>query len=343
MIETVYTWAKVRKEAARVVDKAGEIQRIVEWSDERVRDESEALAEMFTLKGSAEGLAMLLETCLMRQQLRMSEELSEELQFALVNIMWVHEWTADEVKDALKKVFSRLHVVPSLPAEGIKVLLDVASLYRGLKQRDRWPNRETRVKCAELMWLMHIDEDAVLKETHAAMERLNMGRGDEGKAIDALREMELIYRRIQNDVVSRPQARKFAEIMWLRGWALDDARGEAAALQARLDLPSETKSVAVLLEICLLCGGKDRPNRVYEAAERIWEEEAGLDEVMDRRLTKLGEYMWLERYTLPQVLDKVGRFARVNHVSLGTTLDVLSMLSHERCHAQEKPSQPWAS
>jgi hypothetical protein len=304
-----------------------------------LRDESETLATMLTLKDSAEGMAVLLETCLMRQRLLMSEGLSEDLQFALVRVMWVHEWTADEVKDALKKVFSRLQIVPPLLAEGIKVLLEVASLYRGLKQRERWPNRKTRVKCAERMWLMHIDEDTVLNETHAAMQRLNMGRGDEGKALDALREMELIYRRIRNKVVPKAQARKFAEIMWLREWALEKAREEAAALQARLDLLSETESVTTLIEICLLCGGKERPNPVSEAAENIWEEEAGSDEMMDRHLTTLAEYMWLERYSLRQVMDRVGRFARVNHASLGTMLDVLSIISHERYRAQGKHSQ----
>ena len=115
---------------------------------------------------------------------------------------------------------------------------------------------------------------------------------------------------------------------------MEKARMEAVVLQARLDLPSETKRVTTLLDICLLCGGKQRPNRVCEATENIWEEEADSEEVMDEHLTELGEYMWLEGCSIQQAMDKVARFARVNHASLSVTLEVLSTLAHERYRAQ---------
>ena len=338
MLDSTNVWAKVRQDAARVLDGAAEIERILEWPSERVIDEAEAIKQAFELKDRATGITVLLQITLMRAGLQMSEELSEDMQFALLRAMWAFEWSVDEVKRSLSGVFSRLGIMPPVLAEGIKALLDMASLYRGLKQRARWPNREARIKCVELMWLMGWDEDTVLTETRAAMERFDIRRGDDSKMLDCLREIELIHRRIRNDPAVKSHARKVAEMMWLRGWSLQKAMGEAAALQVRLDLASTTKSVKSLYEMCLLCGGKERPNPVSEAVETIWEDASDEDELEDQRLTSLAEYRWLGSYSLQQAVEKIGRFSRVNAASQHEMFEVLLTLERQRYREEGKHS-----
>jgi len=221
--------------------------------------------------------------------------------------------------------------MPPVLAEGIKALLDMASLYRGSSSGRDGRTGKPASNASELMWLIGMGRRHRSHETHAAMERfdhtprrrLEDARRFAGDRADSTDASATIPR-------SSPTHTRSAEMMWLRGWPLQKVLEEAAALQARLDLASTTKSIKSLYDLCLLCGGKNARIPCRKRSKPFWEDAADEETLDDQRLTSLAEYRWLGSYFPQQAVEKIGRFSRVNAASQHEMFDVLLTLERQR-------------
>lgn len=331
MTDTTISWERIRAEAAAVADKAAEIRRITEWSEEGVEDHVERIQEQCQLKDDTEALNVLLEVCLMRRHLRISEQLSEELRLDITVTMWLRRWSADDFKAAMSEVFSRLEVIPATAPNGIATLLSVAAIYRRLKLPSMWPTRKDRGRCAELMYLMGCTEETAHAEMLRALERFNWGKGEESRALDSLREIELLYRRTPfDDMVPELYRRMLVETMWLRQWSLEEVLQYVGALHARLLLRNDAASIRAAHEIALLYGPKSHPGPGVEAARQICFDQALSPTLQEKTRALFAEFRFIGKYSIPQAMERLGRFGRVNNATLLETLDVLLQLEVER-------------
>jgi len=253
--EVAITWESVRVEAAKVADKTSEILRLTDWSENGIEDHLQRIEEQCQLTDRSEGLNVLLELCLMRRYLRISEELSEELKLDITVTMWLRRWSADDFKQALSSAFARLALVPATAVNGIAALLEIAILYQRLKQPSIWPTPVERGQCAELMFLLKCDEEAVYSQMMGTLDRFGFGRGNESAAMDALREIELLRRRTAfDDDVPESYRRKLLETMWLRQWTAEEAFQYIASLRERLLLCEAGREIEIAHVISLLFG-----------------------------------------------------------------------------------------
>lgn len=331
MSETAISWEQIHKEAAQVADKVSAIRQITGWSEEGSEDHLDRIQEQCQLSDSTEALNVLLEVCLMRRYLHISEELSEELKLDITVTMWIRRWSADDFKQALGEVFSRLALVPTTAANGIAVLLEIAVIYRKLKSPSIWPTRKDRGRCAELMYLVKLDEDTVHLQMRRSLERFGFGKGNESAALESLREIELLYRRTRfDDNIPEQIRRTIVETMWLRHWAAEETLQNIAALQNRLALHGNAAAIRAIHEISLLFGPRDHSGPVVDAAKRLCFDQILRPAVLENARAMLAEYIWVGGYSVGQAMEKIGRFARVNNAALLETLEVLSQLERER-------------
>jgi len=331
MRDEAATWKRVREEAAALPDKEAAVAELSGWSKAEIDARADSLTKALSLDDASDALRALLEIVLMRARVHVSEELPEELQFRLLEVMWLREWSLDEFKDALAAVRTRLPTVENQASAQIQALFEIAVKYRRLRAPRRWPGRAERGQCAELMWLAGSSED----ETHQAAvdlhRRFGFGRGEIGKALDALRQIEVIYRQTPfGEDFPEQTARTLAEVMWFRDWDQEKALAATVGLQNRLGLQSDAQAIDSLHAICLRCGGKERPNAVTHALDQICRGVAVRKETYEDDLMDFAEYMWIGEYTLQQAVAKLGRFARVNEASLYETLEVMLDLERER-------------
>lgn len=331
MTQNVIRWATIREEVSKTADKVAELEQLSGWSRPEIEEMSEGFLDQYRLKSEEEAVQSLLEIFKMREHVRISDALSEDLQFALLKTMWLRRWSIDETKAALADLRPRLKLTTHSTGEQINILLEIAGLYGGIDAPKRWPGSRERGQCAELMWLMHWSEEKVYEEMLQARERFGYSREDVPKALDALREIELLFRHTGfEEALGEESRRKAAEVMWLRDWSLDKVLLETAALQANLNLNDDEEGLDTLYQICLLSGGKERPNEFTRALGEITRGAPLSPEQKDKEMTLLAEYMWLGQYSLAQAVSKLGRFARVNQASLHETLDVMLSLERKR-------------
>ncbi len=333
MADTAISWERIHTEAAQAADKMAEVRRITEWSDEGTEDQIERIQEQCQLKGRDEALNVLLEVCLMRRYLRLSEELSEELKLDITVTMWLRRWSVDDFKQALSEVFLRLALVPATALSGITALLEIAVIYRRLKQPSIWPTRKDRGRCAELMFLINCDEGTAHLQMEQALERFGLGKANVSAALDAVRELELLYRRTPfNDVVPESFRREIVETMWLRQWKVEEVLQYIGALQGRLLLRGDAASIRAAHEISLLFGPKNHSGPVADAAKQICLDQSFSPVILEKTRAMLAEYLWVSNYSSGQAMEKIGRFARVNDATLIETLEVLLQLAREHFH-----------
>lgn len=333
MADHVISWEQIRAETDRVSDKGKAVLKLTSWPTEHLQTVADSVAEVLKLSSAEEAIGALLDMYTMRQYVDISEDLSEGLQLALLESMWIHEWSVTELKQALADIYVRLQLPSTSPAEGIQALCEVSIAFRHLVYPGRWPNREARLKLAEIMWLNRWDEETAYTEVVKAIEYFDLGQRAHIRALDAIREIGLIYRRLPVDKLGKTEAGHLAEIMWVRGWTLEKAVAEASRLQGGLDVKSVARAIRILHAMCLFCGGREKPNRVSEPVLEICSERDSSAAAIDRTTTDLTEYMWLGQYTVGQAVMKLGRFARVNNATLPETLDVMLGLERERFRA----------
>ena len=331
MRDEAVTWKRVREAAAALPDKEAAVAERSGWSKAAIKARADSLREALSMDNASDAVQALLEIVLMRDQLHVSEELPEELRFRLLEVMWLREWSLDEFKDALAGVRIRLPTVENQASAQIQALFEIAATYRRLRAPGRWPGRTERGQCAELMWLARSSEDETYQAAVDLHQRFGFGRGEIGKALDALRQIEVIYQQTHfGDELAEQVARTLAEVMWLRDWDQDKALAATVGLQNRLGLQGEEQALDALHAICLRCGGKERPNAVTEALDQIRGGVAASKETYEDDLMEFAEYMWLGEYTPQQAVAKLGRFARVNEASLYETLEVMLDLERQR-------------
>jgi len=325
------TWKQVRAAAAAVPDIEAAVLELSGWSKAEIDARVDSLTKALSLDDTAYALRALLEIMLMRNRVRVSEELPAEIQFRLLEVMWLRQWSPDELKDALSSVRTRLPTVENHAGAQLEALYEIAVTYRRLRAPRHWPGRAERGQCAELMWLTGLSE----KETHQAAadahQRFGFGRGEIGKALDALRQIEVIYKQTPfGEEFTEQTARTLAEVMWLRNWDQERVLAETAGLRERLGLGSDAQAIDSVHAICMRCGGKERPNAVTEALDEICGGVAVRQGRYEEDLMAFAEYMWLGEHSPQQALAKLGRFARVNEASLGQTLEVMLELERQR-------------
>lgn len=331
MRDETATWERVREAAEALSDKEAALAELSGWEKAEIDARAESLAAALSLDDPSDALEALLEIVLMRARVRVSEKLPEELQFRLLEVMWLREWSLDEFKEALGGLRTRLPSVENQASAQIQALFEIAVKYRRLRAPKRWPGRAERGQCAELMWLARWSEDKTYQAAVDVCPRFGFAHGEIGKALDALRQIETIYQQTSfGDELTEQAARTLAEVMWLRDWDQEKVLAETARLQNRLGLQGHAQAIDSLHAICLRCGGKLRANAVTDALDQICGDIAFGKEIDKDDLMKFAEYVWLGGYTPQQAMAKLERFARVNEASLRETLEVMLGLEQQR-------------
>lgn len=306
------TWKNIRAEAAGIRDMRGEILRRSGWTAETLDAEASRLQKACELADENEALRALLEIFLMREHFTISETLGPETQLRLVEAMWLRHWTGEEMRAGLADAIRRFKLQPATIPRGIEALAEIGYRYRCMKQPNRWPKRAARGRCAELMWLTDQAEDAVFQAARAAIERFELGRGCEEQALDALQQIELIFRETPfDDALPETDRRLLAETMWLRAWPLQRVLEEAIALRASLGLTGVSRPLEILHEICLRCGGPVEPNPVTEAVDSLIGDASAPRELRETVRTEFGEFRWLRQFNVAQALEKVRRYGNM--------------------------------
>jgi hypothetical protein len=324
MTEKIVTWKMLREDTAKIADKREEVLKRTKWSPVKLDEEIEYVRELLNVQDSTAGLNGLTEIVCMREFVVISDELPKDLQLALMHVMWLFEWTVDETKRAISGASARFGLEQGGIANSITTLREIGVKYRQLKDRRIWPDNTCRIRCAELVWLLQWDERTVHQEMCKTRDRFHYQRGVEAKVLDGMRELELLYRSAPfRGKMPEAEARFLTEVMWLRGWNAEKALHEATQITNELSLRNERETIHTLHEICMLCGGKERPNTMTDAVKTMWDGYPPDEGTADHTMSRLAEYMWLQGITLEQTMTKVGRFARVNAASPAETLEVL--------------------
>ena len=324
MVDEFISWDRIREQTSAIVNKAEEIQRLSGWPMGRVQHEANALRERFGLPDQQEAMAVLLDIYAMRENLIISESITEEMQFGLMQAMWLRKWNIDETKRAIAEVCPRLGIVPATPARQVSTLLEVGLIYHHFKPSARWVGRDDKGVCAELLWLTKWSDNILFEEVEKARDRYGLERGEEPKVLRALFQIELIYRRTRfGDGISEPQARLLSEVMWMRGWDGDHVINETVDVQLNLGLLTDDSSIKALHAISVLAGPSAFPNQMAAARDALCRNESLTPEQMDRVRMCLAEYMFIYDFTLAQALERISRFSRANKAAPPAILEAM--------------------
>ncbi len=316
------SWSEVRAAAAAVVDVETEVRRKGGWTAEEAAYEAQRLQAACNLPDTTTAFRSVLDILLMRERFEISESLTHDAQYQLVEIMWLRNWTGDEIRAGLTDVLTRFQLQPPKLQHAVQALLEIGHGYRGMAQPDRWPNREARAACAELMWLGGLSENDAYHAARAAMRRFELARGKECDALRALQEIELMYRRTAFDpAFEESDRRRFAEIMWLRGWTLHQGLEQALAVRTSLGIAELSKVIDALHQISLRCGGPAVPNPVTRAVDAILGRGNASAEERELLRTQFGEYRWLQRSNVAQAMEKIRRYASMTETPLRDVFD----------------------
>ena len=342
MTENAISWAAIESEAASLADPAGELVRLSGWLPEALDEQCRRFGNRLGLENEPEAQAALLEILLMRDRLTPEGSSDDPLPLPLLQTMWLRKWSLEEATAALDQVEKRLGVAAEVDYPRVEALFGVSVLIRLLGKESGWPEEGEIEPCAEVMWLTNWSVELVARRVAELRKRYGFRRREGARVLDEARKIELLVKHAGfDDTLTENTKRQLAEIMWVRDWDRDRLEAKLVEVGKRLFLATMAGQAAALFEICARCGGKDRPNEVTRALERICEDAETVPSDEDDELTRFAEFLWLGTFTPGLALTKLGQFARVNRATLYETFDVLYAMERKRyCERRSRQRRP---